>query len=467
MLERTDLVVVGAGPAGLCAAIEAARAGVRVVVVDENPRPGGQIFRQLPGPFRATNTARMRAEFRRGRALLSQLEGLPIRVLSNAIAWGSFDDRVLEVSHEGLPLQVAAQAIVLATGAYDRPVPIPGWTLPGVLTVGGAQTILKSQRILPGCRIFMAGTGPLQLVVASQLARAGADLVAVADPVATWHVLQHVPALLRAWSITRDGLAYRWSLVRARVPWLTPYVLVRIEGRDEVESATIVRVDDEWRPIPGTERTFEVDTVCVGYGLVPSIELPRLLGCRLLFDPLAAVWIPERSSEFETSVANVYAVGDGAGVAGAVVAAEEGRIAGLSVAQRLGRLTPADARRRGAPARARLRSLQSFRTAMDSVYRVKSGLHELASDETFVCRCEERTAGDFRAAVRDGARTLDHLKAWTRGGMGPCGGRMCGLPTAHLLARELGVDVAIVGCYRPRPPIKPVPIAAMIGGEPG
>jgi NADPH-dependent 2,4-dienoyl-CoA reductase/sulfur reductase-like enzyme len=467
MLERTDLVVVGAGPAGLCAAIEAARAGVRVVLVDENPRPGGQIFRQLPGPFRVTNPARMGPDFRRGRALLDQLEGLPIRVLSNAIAWGSFNDRVLEVSHGGLPLQLSAEAIVLATGAYDRPVPIPGWTLPGVLTVGGAQTILKTQRILPGRRILMAGTGPLQLVVASQLARAGAVLVAVADPVPTWSVLRHAPALLRAWSITRDGLAYRWSLVRARVPWLTPYVLVRIEGRDAVERTTIARVDDEWRPVLGTERTFEVDTVCVGYGLVPSIELPRLLGCRLLFDPLAAAWVPARSLEFETSVPNVFAVGDGAGVAGAVVAAEEGRIAGLCVAERLGRLTSADARRRAAPARARLHSLQSFRMAMDSVYCLKSGLHELADDETLVCRCEERTAGDLRAAMREGARTLDHLKAWTRGGMGPCGGRMCGLPTAHLLARELGVDVAFVGCYRPRPPVKPVPIAALIGRERG
>jgi NADPH-dependent 2,4-dienoyl-CoA reductase/sulfur reductase-like enzyme len=467
MLEPTELVVVGAGPAGLCAAIEAARAGVRVVLVDENSRPGGQIFRQLPGSFRALNPARMGADFRRGRALLNQLEGLPIRVLSNAIAWGSFDDRVLEVSHDGLPLQIAAEAIVLATGAYDRPVPIPGWTLPGVLTVGGAQTILKTQRILPGRRILMAGTGPLQLVVASQLARAGADLVAVADPVSTWCVLRHAPALLRAWSITRDGLAYRWSLVRARAPWLTPYVLVRIEGRDQVERATIARVDGEWRPVPGTERMFEVDTVCVGYGLVPSIELPRLLGCRLTFDPLAAVWVPERSPEFETSVANVYTVGDGAGVAGAVVAAEEGRIAGLSVAQRLGRLTPAEARRLAEPARARLRSLQSFRTAMDSIYCLKSGLHELAGDETFVCRCEERTAGDLRAAVREGACTLDHLKAGTRAGMGPCGGRMCGLPTAHLLARELGVDVARIAWYRPRPPVKPVPIAVLIGGERG
>jgi NADPH-dependent 2,4-dienoyl-CoA reductase/sulfur reductase-like enzyme len=465
MPERVELLVVGAGPAGLCAAIEAARAGVRVVVVDENDQPGGQIFRQLPRPFRTSNPARLGTEFRRGRALLDLLEGLPIRLLSNAVAWGSFEDRVLEVTHDGLALRFRAEAIVLATGAYDRPVPLPGWTLPGVLTVGGAQTILKSQRLLPGRRILMAGTGPLQLVVASQLARAGAELVGVADPVPTWRVLRHAPALLRAWSLTRDGIGYRWSLLRARVPWMTPCVLVRIEGRDEVEGATVARADGEWRPIPGTERTFDVDTVCVGYGLVPSIELPRLLGCRLLFDTLADAWVPERGPEFETSVASVFVVGDGAGVAGAVVAAEEGRIAGLAVAERLGRLTPADARRRAGPARARLGALQPFRAAMDAVYRVRRGLHELAADDTIVCRCEERTAGELREAIREGACTLDHLKAWTRGGMGPCGARMCGLPTAHLLANEIGAGMAAVGWYRPRAPVKPVPVAALIGEE--
>jgi NADPH-dependent 2,4-dienoyl-CoA reductase/sulfur reductase-like enzyme len=467
MPERTELLVVGAGPAGLCAAIEAARAGVRVVVVDENARPGGQIFRQLPQPFRAANPSRLGAEFRRGRALLDQLERLPIRLLSNAVAWGSFEDRVLEVTHDGLPLRLGGEAIVLATGAYDRPVPLPGWTLPGVLTVGGAQTILKSQRILPGRRLLMAGTGPLQLVVASQLARAGAELICVADPVPAWQVLRHTPALLRAWSITRDGIGYRWNLLRARVPWMTPYVLVRIEGRDEVEGATVARADGEWRPIPGSERTFDVDTVCVGYGLVPSIELPRLLGCRAFFDPLGDAWVPERGPEFETSVPNVFVVGDGAGVAGAVVAAEEGRIAGLAVAERLGRLTPVEARRRAAPARARLRSLQAFRAAMDSVYRVRRGLHELAADDTIVCRCEERTAGELRQAIREGARTLDHLKAWTRGGMGPCGARMCGLPSAHLMAREIGAEMSAIGWYRPRAPVKPVPVAALIGQERG
>ncbi|MGH9348200.1 MAG: NAD(P)/FAD-dependent oxidoreductase, partial [Vicinamibacterales bacterium] len=290
-----DLVVVGAGPAGLCAAIEAARAGLDVLVVDENARPGGQIFRQVPGAFSVTHAAGLGREHAQGQALFDELKGLPIRFLLESTVWGSFEERVLEVALADRTLQLRARAIVLAAGAYDRPVPLPGWTLPGVFTVGGAQTILKSQRIVPGRRILMAGTGPLQLVVASQLAKAGAEIVAVADPVPTWRTLRYTAALLRAWSITRDGLAYRRNLLKARVPWITPTVLVRIDGREGVERATIARVDAAWRPIAGTERTFEVDTVCIGYGLVPSIELPRLLGCRLELDEAAAVWVPRRN----------------------------------------------------------------------------------------------------------------------------------------------------------------------------
>lgn len=463
-IECADLVVVGAGPAGLRAAIEAVRAGLSVVVLDENPRPGGQIFRQLPEPFSVIDRRALGSEFARGQGLLGELQGLPIRFLLNAVVWGMFEDGVLEVVQGERGLRIRAESVVLATGAYDRPVPLPGWTLPGVLTAGGAQTILKGQRMLPGRRILMAGTGPLQLVVASQLAKAGADIVAVAEAVPTTAVIRHAAALLRAWPIARDGVRYRWNLLRHRVPWVAPAVLVHVEGRSEVERATIARADPDWRPISGTERTFEVDTVCVGYGLVPSIEMSRLLGCSLRFDPMADVWVPERNEDFETTVPGIFAVGDGAGVAGAAVAAEEGRIAGLAVARALGRLTQDQTARRMAPARRHLRRLAPFRAAMETVYQIRPGLHELATGDTIICRCEERTAVELESAIAEGVQCLDHLKAWTRAGMGPCNGRMCGLPTAHLLSRHLGNDMTTLGWYRARPPVKPVPVSALIGG---
>jgi NADPH-dependent 2,4-dienoyl-CoA reductase/sulfur reductase-like enzyme len=460
--ERTELVVVGAGPAGLTAAIEAARAGVDVAVVDENRRPGGQIFRQLPDGFAVTDGAALGTEFRRGQQLLGELAGLPIRFLFGSLVWGIFEDRVLEVIDDDRSFRLGAEAIVIATGAYDRPVPLPGWTLPGVFSVGGAQTLLKSQRLLAGRRILMAGTGPLQLVVASQLAKAGGEIVAIADAVPTHALLRHVWPLIKGWSLTRDGIGYRWDLLKARVPWIAPSILVRVEGEHEVERAAIATVDADWRPISGTERTFEVDTVCIGYGLLPSVELARLCGCDLRYDEATDTWLPERDGWFETNKRGIYAVGDGAGIAGAAVAADEGRIAGLAVASRLGRISDAQLRAATAAPRRRLHRLGAFRAAMDAVYRVGLGLHELALADTIVCRCEEVRCLDVQAAIDDGAATLSQVKAWTRAGMGSCQGRMCSLPIAHVIARRTGGDVEAAGVQTALVPAKPVAIRQLL-----
>jgi len=460
--ERAELVVVGAGPAGLMAAIEAARAGVDVAVVDENRRPGGQIFRQLPDDFVVMDGARLGTEFRNGRQLLGELAGLTIRFLLGSVVWGSFEDRVLEVVNDDRGFRLESEVIVFATGAHDRPVPLPGWTLPGVLSVGGAQTLLKSQRILAGRRFLMAGTGPLQLVVTSQLANAGAEIVAVAEAVPMQALLRHVWPLIQGWRLTRDGIAYRWNLLRARVPWIAPSILVRVEGNEEVERATIATVDANWRPIPGTERTFKVDTVCVGYGLVPSVELLRLCGCALRYDETVEAWLPERDEWFETRKQGIYAVGDGAGIAGAAVATEEGRVAGLAVAARLGRISDAELRAAVSVPRRRLHRLGAFRAAMDAIYRVGPGLHELALPDTVVCRCEEVQLLDVQAAIEDGAVTLGQVKAWTRAGMGSCQGRMCSVPIAHLIARQTGGTVEGAGVHSALVPARPVAIRTLL-----
>ena len=458
--ERAQLIVVGAGPAGLRAAIEAARAGVDVAVVDEHPEPGGQIFHQPAKEF-VLDKKRLGKESHRGQSLLSELSGLRIRFFLESVVWGAFEDRTLEVAGEDGVFRLKGDAIVLATGAYDRPVPLPGWTLPGVITVGGAQTLLKTQRLIAGRRILLAGTGPLLLVVASQLAKSGADIVAVADPISTRALFRHAVSLLRAWPITGDGIGYRWNLVRRRVPWLAPSVLTRIEGKDEVTSATIAAADTNWRPIAGTERSFAVDTVCVGYGLLPSVEIPRLCGCAFRYDEDADAWLVNRDEWFETSVDGIYVVGDGAGIAGAAVAAEEGTIAGLAVAHRLHRLSDSSFEARlGAPRR-RLGRLAAFRRAMDTVYRLRPGLYELADQNTIVCRCEEVRLCDLQAAMDDDAETIGEVKAWTRAGMGSCQGRMCSFPIIHAVAqrkrkhpRDIGLQTALV-------PAKPISVRAL------
>jgi thioredoxin reductase/bacterioferritin-associated ferredoxin len=459
--ERVEVLVVGGGPAGLAAAIEAARAGVQVVVVDENSRPGGQIYRQLPSAF-VVEDPRSPQEHADARALFCEADRLSIQFRGGTLVWGSFEPRVVEVMADGRCARIQADVIIVAAGAYDRPVPIPGWTLPGVLTVGGAQTLLKSQRMLPGRRILLAGTGPLLLVVAAQLAKAGAGIVAVVDPVRASALLPHAWSLMKAWPMFRQGIGYRTAVLRAGVPWLAPYVLTRVDGADQVERAVVARADDDWRPIAGTERSFDVDTVCIGYGLLPSVELLRLMGCRMRHDPPGDFSVPERTPDGETSISAVFAVGDGAQVAGVKVAVEEGRIAGLSAACLLGKLS-ADAAERGKQAaRARLDRLRPFSAAMTDVYRPRPGLFDLATADTVVCRCEEVTRAEIEAALRDGATSPTQVKAWTRSGMGSCQARMCAAPTFHLVAKAIGATVEQVSPYTPRPPVKPVSIATLV-----
>lgn len=451
-----DLLVVGAGPGGLCAAIEASRAGAAVVVVDDNLNLGGQIYRQLPEDFEYSGPVDHGTEFRRGRELLAEARSLDIELRLETTAWGQFEPGVMEVVSGDRTSRIRARCTVIAPGAYDRPVPVPGWTLPGVFTVGGAQALLKSQRALVGSRVLLAGAGPLLLVVAAQLHEAGAEIVAISEPVSKLAALRQMPAILRERRLALDGIHYRWSLLRGRVPWHSRTRLVRIEGDGHVERAVIAPAAADWSVLPGRRRSFEVDAVCIGYGLLPSLELPRICGCECTYDDAARAWVPVRDQEMQSTVPGVYLVGDGAGVAGAVVATAEGRIAGLAVARDLGHLSPERANPRIGKFRSRLEELERFRRAMDAIYGPRAGLYDLDEPSTTICRCEEVTLRELDEAYEEGADSFDVLKGWTRAGMGSCQGRMCGPFVREWLARRRDVPLEAVSSESARPPARPV-----------
>ena len=464
-MSTPRLVVVGAGPAGMGAAIEAARAGLHVSVLDENARPGGQIYRQFDPRFRVTAPRVLGRDFRRGQALLAEFTALgsSVEYLPESLVWGLFPEREVAFVQHGESRTIAYDRLLIALGAYDRPVPFPGWTLPGVLTAGGAQRLVKTQRVLPGDRIVLVGTGPLQLALAHQILAAGGQVAAVVEAggFGAWCRLAH--GAFGHWPLMADACRYLANLVRARVPVFRRHVIVEAHGKGKVEAVGIARVDEEWRPIPGATRSIPADAVCVGYGFIPSVELTRLAGCEHRYEPELGGWVPARADTMETSAEGVYAAGDCAGIGGSLVAVEEGRIAALAAAQALGCLFASDAERRMQPARERLRRLQRLRVGLGAIWRPRAGLHDLVKDDTVVCRCEEITFGEIRVVLAEGNTDMNALKRMTRTGMGNCQGRYCGPALQEFIAHHRQVSPATLVPLNPRPPIRPVPISVLAG----
>lgn len=458
-----DVLVIGGGPAGLAAAIETAQAGLGVAVVDERPTFGGQIFKQPGTGFRITSVRELGHDFARGRRLIEGAERSGAALLPGTSAVAIRGTSVVLVTEGEHARMVEARRVIIAAGAHDRPVVFPGWALPGVITAGGAQSLVKTQRVLPGHAIVFAGSGPLALAFPAQLRAYGANvtLVLEAGPApGPGDVVRLMRAARGNTRLLRDALAYRSRLLAARVRLRYRRIVVRAEGEGRVERVVHAAADAAWRPVAGTEETVAADTLCVGYGFVPSVELLRLAGCDFTYDESLGGPVPVRDEWLRTTVDGISAAGDGTGVAGSYVAVDEGRLAALGALLDLGAITADAAGSRGAPIRARLHHKESFRRALAPLHAVGAGVYELATPETVVCRCEEVSARDVGEAV---AATGDPnvVKSLTRAGMGLCQGRNCQRQIAAMIAQRHGGRIADVPVGTPRAPVRPVAMAAV------
>lgn len=463
-MHRTDVAVVGAGPGGMAAALAAADAGAQVTLLDEYSRSGGQYFKRASDEF-SLDRFQLGRDHDGGETMRRALAQHGIRVLTSTTVWGVFDRNTLMLYREGRSEALQAGALVLATGAYDRPVAFPGWTLPGVMTAGGAQTLAKTQWVKPGRRVLLSGSGPFLLPVARQLLRVGVEIVAILEATSPSEWWRHALSLWGQWPRFAEAWSYWRALREARVPVLCAHKVIRALGDQGVEGAVIAEVDAAWRAIPGTEKNLRVDAIATGYGFLPNIDLAEVCGCGCRWDPNAATWFVNCSPTMATSKPGVFAAGEITGIGGSAIAQEEGRLAGISAAEHIGAITPTEARARRKTPMARRAQLARFADMLNVLFGPRPGLWEGLDGSTTACRCEEVTAAEVRACMRSGCSTPKAVKDWTRAGMGLCQGRTCRSLITQLIVEETGASAENVPRPRVRPPIKPVPIEALAQSE--
>jgi NADPH-dependent 2,4-dienoyl-CoA reductase/sulfur reductase-like enzyme len=457
MDSQVELVVIGGGPAGLSAALAAAQQGAPVTLLDAYPTPGGQYYRQQPPYLKQRPTSHQRA----GRELWEKVLAAGVTILPESQVWNASPDRNLSIYSPSGSSRLQARAVILAGGAHERPAAFPGWTLPGVIMTGAAQTLLY-QGVLPGKRVLLAGTGPLQLVVAKKLLDAGAQVVGVLEGSTrlAWRGIRNLSGAWGQWERIGEGLGSLMTLLQKRVIYRAGCGISAAHGSNEVEGAIIVRYDHNWRPIPGSQRELDCDTICIGYGFTPFTTLGKLMGLHHTWDANTSTDLPVRDGNLQTSQEGVYAAGDGANLGGARLALLEGRLAGIAAAAYLGygKAKAAEALRQ---LRRPLQRERAFRRMYTSLFTPGPGLYELAQDDTPLCRCEGVTLGDLKRAVEMGTCSIPEIKAITRSGMGECQGRMCGQQINYLIARLTGRTPAEIGVNPARPPVFPVPIHAL------
>lgn len=442
------IVIVGAGPAGISAARTLLDHGITPCLVDESLRGGGQIYRRQPANFQ--RSAKQLYGFEAGKAeavhrTLDELAPL-IDYRPQTLVWNAEDGR-LDMLSNGHAMSVEYAQLIVATGATDRILPVQGWTLPGVYSLGAAQIALKYQGCAIGERVALCGSGPLLYLVAYQYAKAGAKVVAVLDSAPFSAQCRALPALLGQPLTLLKGLYYRAWLTAHGIPVHQGVSLTQIDGEQRVSSI-------RW----GNQK-LDCDAVAFAHALRSETQLADLLGCEFEWNALNRAWLPQRDSAGRSSVNGVYLAGDGAGIMGADAAQMAGERAALALLQDTGIAVDP---RRAAVLEQQLAGIQRFRHGLETAFPFPAQWAAQAPDNLILCRCEEVSVGDVRTVVDEGHWEINRVKAHCRVGMGRCQGRMCGLAAAEIVAERSGRGIENVGRLRGQAPIKPLPFGVQV-----
>ncbi len=466
-MNQVDIAIVGGGPAGMAAAITLAVQGADFVMIDSYPQLGGHYFKQ--SPHKMVTPKKKDSRQLEYQDLMRQLESYKVNVLSDTSVWSIFpteDDPAGYMLYVHGPHQIEAiqaRYLLLTSGAYDRPLVFPGWQLPGVMTLGGAQMLIKGHGVRPGQRALVAGSGPLLLAAAASLIEAETEVVAMLDLASIWEGAWKAPQAF--WGHTsriKDAWHYGTTLKKHGVPILWGHTIFRAIGEDEVRSVAYGQVDSQWRPRLNTAKSVAVDTVCVALGFLPNLALTRHLGCEHHYDPDLDAFYPRHDQMMTTSLPDVYVAGDVTGLGGKDMSKLQGQVAALSILQKLPEIEPDDVTLWTQDLTKQIKREKRFIALLRERMRLRSGLNTLIEPDTLVCRCEMVQAQHITTAVEEGARDLKGIKLRTRCGMGACQGRYCEPQVRQLVAAAVKTRPDQVGYMTVRPPLIPLQIGDLL-----
>jgi len=450
MKSHYQLLIIGAGPAGLAAAVIASEHGVSCALLDEQPAPGGQIYRSIESvPEQRAQV--LGAEYQRGKDLVRAFRKCAADYFPQTRVWSLSREREVGVLYQDQSRIITADQILVASGAIERPVPFPGWTLPGVMQAGAGQILFKSAGVVPDNGVVLAGSGPLLLLLAWQYMQVGVDIKAMLDVTPLSNHLQAMPKLPRALlahHYLTKGLVYQRDLKRAGVTSRIGVSDLRAEGDGNLQSVYYRHF--------GREHRIETDLLMTHFGVIPHIWLTQAAGCKHQWDSSQQCWRPQHDEWGNTSIKGILVAGDGAGINGARSAEHTGRLVGLQALFALGVLSQAERDKQSVIERKWVRGERHIRPFLEAYFAIPQAVLATPEQDTIVCRCEEITAGQIREAVEQSHGDSNQVKYLSRCGMGACQGRQCANAVAHIVADAGGQPVTAKSHFRGRPPVAPL-----------
>lgn len=452
MNKEFDLIVIGAGPGGLAAAVTADNLGLKTLVVDEQPEPGGQIYRSMERS-RSENAHVLGKDYFAGKSLVEDFRASGVAYMPSTTVLNISDDFTVDLVSAGITQRVSGRRMLLSIGAVERPVPMKNWTLPGVMGAAAADILFKSADMVPDEPVVIAGSGPLLLLAACHLVDNGVEIAAMVETASFKDYIKAIPflpgALLRS-SYLLKGLQMRLKIKRAGVPLYIGCRNLEVLGTERAEGLSFT--------CRGKQMDVAAKSVLLHEGVIPNLRLSQALNCEHQWYEPQRYWKPKVDHWGQSSVNGVSIAGDSSGIGGGPIAAATGHLAAIDSAYKLEKISKDERDHLAEKYRIKLNKERAIRPFLDHVFPPNRQTLNPADDEVLVCRCEEITAGQIREAIAQGARHPAQIKGKTRAGMGPCQGRMCGVTISEMIATSCSLDIADVGSMKVRTPLKPLSI---------